>query len=176
MTNAKTFQFKDIGLVHAIIARYPVGRQRSAILPLLTLAQKENGGFITINICEEVAHLLNLHVLRVHEVATFYTMFRFTHAGKHPIDICTTTPCWLRGSDALMQHCTETLHVKPGVCTKDGLFSFRSVECLGACVGAPVVQIGDDYYENLTPESLTQVLDNLRHAHMVQNDDGEKVK
>src|SRR6266850_2988942 len=143
-----------------VIARYPQGRQQSAVIPLLWRAQEQHDGWLPQKAIEHVAELLGMARIRVLEVATFYTMFNLAPVGKFHVQLCTTTPCMLRGSDALRDICArrigEQLHV-----TADGKFSWVEVECLGACVNAPMAQINYDYYEDLTPESLNQILDDL---------------
>ncbi len=144
-----------------IIAQYPAGKQASAILPLLHLAQKQAGGWLPRAAMDHVAELLGLAPIRAYEVATFYTMFNLEPVGKYLIQLCRSTPCWLRGADQISALCQEKLGIKPGQTTPDGLFSLVEVECLGACACAPVAQINDDYYEDLTPENFAHVLDEL---------------
>src|SRR6266571_4357018 len=141
------------------IARYPEGRQASAVIPLLWRAQ-EQVGWLPQKAIEHVAEILGMARIRVLEVATFYTMFNLEPVGKSHVQLCTTTPCMLRGSDALRDICQrrigEQMHV-----TADGKFSWIEVECLGACVNAPMAQINYDYYEDLTPQSFEKILDDL---------------
>ncbi len=144
-----------------ILQKYPPGRQASAILPLLDLAQRQCGGWLPQSAIEAVAIHLKMPLIRAYEVATFYTMFHLTPVGKHHIQLCRTTPCWLRGSAEIQSVCESHLGIKSGEVTSDGQFSLKEVECLGACVNAPVVQINDDYFENLTPESIRLILQNL---------------
>lgn len=150
-----------------ILRRYPEGREASAVLPLLWLAQKQGGGWLPVPAIEYVAHYVNLAPIRVLEVASFYSMFNTEPVGRYHIQICRTTPCWLRGADNLTKACTRKLGVALGETTPDGLFSMMEVECLGACVNAPVVQINDDYYEDLDPDALSQVLDHLAAGEAV---------
>ena len=142
------------------IAKYPQGRQHSAIIPLLWRAQEQAGGWLPQKAIEHVAELLDMPNIRALEVATFYTMFNLAPVGKFHVQVCGTTPCVLRGADRLIALCQRRfgapLHV-----TSDGTFSWIEVECLGACVNAPAVQINYDYYEDLDPESLTRILDDL---------------
>ena len=147
-----------------IIKRYPEGRQKSAIMPLLDLAQrqmaeetKKGGGWITRAAMNEIARILDVSEMKVYEVATFYTMYNLRPVGKYNIQCCTTTPCWLRGSSDIVAAAEKKLGIKLGQTTKDMMFTLTEVECMGACVNAPMVQINDDYYEDLTPE----VMDNL---------------
>ena len=147
-----------------IVARYPAGRQASAVLPLLDLAQRQAGGWLPRAAMDHVAGLLEMAPIRVYEVATFYSMFNLNPVGKHHVQICRTTPCWLRGSDALRETCERKLGVGLKQTTADGLFTVSEVECLGACCNAPMVQINDDFYEDLTPESLGQLLDAFKRG------------
>jgi NADH-quinone oxidoreductase subunit E len=142
------------------IAKYPEGRQASAVIPLLWRAQEQSGGWLPQKAIEHVAELLDMARIRVLEVATFYTMFNLAPVGKFHVQLCGTTPCMLRGSDELKKICHdrigEELHV-----TADGNFSWIEVECLGACVNAPMAQINYDYYEDLDPPSFERILDEL---------------
>jgi NADH-quinone oxidoreductase E subunit len=147
--------------VNEIIKKYPSGRQASAILPLLDLAQRQCGGWLPKSAIEAVALFLKMPIIRAYEVATFYTMFNLKPVGKHHIQLCRTTPCWLRGSTEIQSICESHLGIKPGEVTSDGKFSLTEVECIGACVNAPVVQINDDYFEDLTPESMKAILQSL---------------
>jgi NADH-quinone oxidoreductase subunit E len=144
-----------------IIARYPAGRQASAVLPLLEMAQRQAGGWLPRAAMDHVAGILEMAPIRVYEVATFYSMFNLAPVGKYHIQLCRTTPCWLRGSDALRKVCETKLGVGLKQMTDDGLFTVSEVECLGACCNAPMVQINDDFYEDLTPENFGELLDAL---------------
>lgn len=144
-----------------IVAKYPKGRQRSATLPLLDLVQRQNGGWLSREALDFVAEYLELPAIRVYEVATFYTMFNLKPVGKNFIQVCRTTPCWLRGADQLTEACKKKLGIGLGETTKDGEFTLVEVECLGACVNAPMVQINDDYFEDLTPEMMEGMIDTL---------------
>jgi NADH-quinone oxidoreductase subunit E len=155
------FSAESIEKANKIIANYPAGRQASAVISLLYLAQKQHDGWLPVKAMEAVAEKLNMPYIRVFEVATFYTMFNLAPVGENFIQVCRTTPCWLRGSDQLTAKCKSKLGVESGHVTKDGKFSYIEVECLGACVNAPMIQINDDYYEDLTPESLDKLLDDL---------------
>jgi NADH-quinone oxidoreductase E subunit len=142
-----------------IIARYPQGRQASAVLPLLDLAQRQGGGWLSKEAIEYVAGRLSMPVIRVYEVATFYTMFNLAPVGRHVVNVCTTTPCALRGSADIVTACEKRLGIGLNETTPDGMFTLREVECLGACVNAPMAQIGDDFYEDIDPASMTRLLD-----------------
>jgi NADH-quinone oxidoreductase subunit E len=149
-----------------IIGRYPPGRQQSAIIPLLDMAQRQVGaetgtqGWLPVPVIEYVAAYLNMPYMRAYEVATFYTMFNLRPVGRYHVQVCGTTPCMLRGSDDVLAACYAR-GMKKGGTTADGLFTLTEVECLGACANAPMVQINDDNYEDLTFESTTAVLDAL---------------
>ena len=155
------FSTENFELVRRIIARYPEGRQASALLPLLDLAQRQNGGWLTLPALDYLADFLGVPPIRVYEVATFYTMFNLRPVGRHHVQVCTNLPCWLRGSDDIIETCRRRLDIEIGGTAKDGLFTLSEVECLGACVNAPMAQIGDDYYEDLSPENMEKILDAL---------------
>ena len=142
------------------IAKYPEGRQASAVIPILWRAQEQSRGWLPEKAIEHVAHLLGMPKIRVLEVATFYTMFNLEPVGKFHVQLCGTTPCVLRGADKLLKLCHDKIGEQQHV-TVDGKLSWIEVECLGACVNAPAAQINYDYYEDLTPESLTRILDDL---------------
>ncbi len=158
-----SFAFTPENLERAkkIIAKYPPGKQQSAVMPLLDLAQRQHDNWLPIAAMEYIARMLEMAPIRVREVATFYTMYNLAPIGKHHVQICTTTPCWLRGSDGIVEACEKRLGVKIGETTADRMFTLAEVECLGACVNAPMMQVGDDYYEDLTPETTVKVLDAL---------------
>lgn len=145
-----------------IIARYPEGRQQSAVMPLLALAQKQNENWLPRAAMDYVARMLDMPKMHVYEVATFYSMYNLKPMGRFHIQLCTTTPCWLRGSDAIVKACEDYLGIRVGESTPDGLFTLSEVECLGACVNAPMCQVTssktDGFYEDLTPESIVEVL------------------
>jgi len=149
-----------------IVARYPAGRQRSAVMPLLDLAQRQVGaventqGWLPIAVMEYVAAYLDMPIIRVVEVASFYTMYNIAPIGRFHVQVCGTTPCMLRGSDDIIEAC-KARGMKKGHTTADGLWSFTEVECMGNCASAPMVQINDDNFEDLTPERLGTVLDAL---------------
>jgi NADH-quinone oxidoreductase subunit E len=162
-TGPESFAFDAANAERAkkIMARYPQGRQASAVLALLDLAQRQCGGWLPRAAMDHVAKILDMAPIRVYEVATFYTMFNLKPVGKFHLQLCRTTPCWLRGSDALKQACEKKLGIGLKQVTPDGLFSMIEVECLGACVNAPVIQINDDFYEDLDPQRLEALLDAL---------------
>jgi NADH-quinone oxidoreductase subunit E len=154
-----------------IISRYPPGRQVSAVIPLLDLAQRQVGaetgtqGWLPIPVVEYVAAYLKMPYMRAYEVATFYTMFNLRPVGRFHVQVCGTTPCLLRGADDVLDACYAK-GMKKGATTEDGLFTLSEVECLGACANAPMVQINDDNFEDLTFESTTAVLDALASGRM----------
>ncbi len=143
------------------MAKYPLGRQSSAVLALLDVAQRQNGGWLPRAAMDHVAGLLDMAPIRVYEVATFYTMFNLKPVGQYHLQVCRTTPCWLRGADDLTETCKKKLGIGLKGRTADGKFSLIEVECLGACVNALVVQINDDFYEDLDPQKLEALLDAL---------------
>jgi NADH-quinone oxidoreductase E subunit len=149
------------------MAKYPEGRQASAILALLDLAQRQNGGWLPGEAIEYVANLLKIAPIRVHEVASFYTMLNLKPVGRHLVQVCRTTPCWLCGSHGITKACLDALGIGLGETTADGLFTVVEVECLGACANAPMVQINDDYYEDLTPERMAEIIAELAAGRTV---------
>lgn len=146
---------------HAILSIYPEGHKAAAVIPLLDLAQRQYG-WLPISAMNKVAEVIGMPRMRVYEVATFYTMFIRNPIGKYHIQICTTTPCWLCNSDSILHAIEKKLGIHVGQTTKDNLFSLSEVECLGACVNAPMVQINDDYFEDLTPADIESILDELK--------------
>jgi len=146
-----------------IITKYPVGKQASACMPLLDLAQRQNDGWLPRAAMDHVADVLGMESIRVYEVATFYTMYNLKPVGKHHVQVCTNLPCWLRGSDDIAATCKRVTGVDFGETSKDGMFTLSEAECLGACVNAPMIQIDDDYFEDLTPESAEEIL-KILHA------------
>lgn len=158
------FQFtkENIERANAIINIYPEGHKRAAVIPLLDLAQRQAGGWLPISAMHAVADMLSMPKMRVYEVATFYTMFNRNPMGKHFVQVCTTTPCWLRGSENIMKCLNKKLGIKNGETTSDGQFSLLEVECLGACVNAPMMQINDNFYEDLTEKDTEEIIDDLK--------------
>ncbi|MBL6787788.1 MAG: NADH-quinone oxidoreductase subunit NuoE [PS1 clade bacterium] len=164
----EAFAFSEDNLVWAgeQIAKYPEGRQASAILPLLWQAQKQGGGWLSEPAIRCVADMLDMPYIRALEVATFYSMFNLSPVGEHFIQLCGTTPCWLRGADDLKAVCRKIIGEQGNV-TEDGKLSWLEVECLGACVNAPMVQINDDFFEDLTADTFERLLEDLRHGREV---------
>jgi NADH-quinone oxidoreductase subunit E len=154
------FTPENLEWAKARMAKYPPGRQQSAVIPILWRAQEQCGGWLPQKAIEATAELLGMAKIRVLEVATFYTMFNLSPVGRFHVQFCGTTPCMLRGADALKKVLHKTIGHENEV-TADGTFSWTEVECLGACVNAPMVQINADYYEDLTPESLMRILNDL---------------
>jgi len=161
---AFAFTPENLESARAHIAKYPKGRQASAVLPLLDLAQRQNGGWLPRAAMDHVAGLLGMAPIRVYEVASFYTMFNLRPVGRYLLQACTTTPCWLRGSDAVVAACERKLGIGVGGTTADGLFTLIEVECLGACVNAPILQINDDFYEDLDGPATERLLDAVRRG------------
>ena len=161
----EAFEWSEINYskVQNIIKIYPVGKQQSAVIPLLDLAQRQNEGWLSKNAIEKVAENLSMSYIRVLEIATFYSMFNLEPIGKNFVQICRTTPCWLRGSDKLTKAAKEFSGCNFGETTKDKKFTFVEVECLGACSNAPMVQINDDYYEDLDENSFKKILSDIKN-------------
>jgi len=159
------FTEENLAWANQQIGKYPEGRQWAAILPLLWRAQEQHG-WLPEPAIRYVADLLEMQYIRAYEIATFYSMFNLSPVGKYHVQLCGTTPCMLRGADDLKAVCRDRIG-EVGDVTPDGLFSWVEVECLGACVNAPMVQINADYYEDLTPDSFAQLLDNLRDGKPV---------
>ena len=166
----KSFEFlkKNEKVIKDIISRYPKGRQKSAIMPLLDLAQrqmaetvKKGGGWIPRAAMDEIARICDVAPMKVYEVATFYSMYNLRPVGKFNVQCCTTTPCWLRGSSDIVKTAEKTLGIKMGQTTSDQKFTLTEVECMGACANAPMVQVNDDYFEDLTPQTMQNLLDAL---------------
>jgi NADH-quinone oxidoreductase E subunit len=163
MTEIHKFSFntENAKKAKAIVAKYPAGRQKSAMLPLLDIAQRQNEGWLSVDAMEYVADYLQEPYMRIYEVATFYSMFYLKPVGKHHIQVCGTTPCWLRGAADIMKTCEDHIGIKCGETSGDGKFTISEVECLGACVNAPLVQINDDYHEDLTTDKMRAIIDVL---------------
>ena len=169
MSETIAFRPETMEQVQKIIARYPEGKQKSALIPLLHIAQKEFGGWLAVPVMDYVAEILSIQPIEVYEVATFYTMFNMKPVGKYVLEVCQTGPCMLKGSDGIINHIKETLNINVGETTPDGLFTLKTVECLGACGYAPMLQLGNFYHEHLTNEKVTEIL-NLCRAGQVALD------
>jgi NADH-quinone oxidoreductase E subunit len=158
------FTAENIETAKAIVAKYPAGRQQSAVIPLLHLAQRQHDGWLPRAAMDTVAEYLDMAPIRVYEVATFYTMFNLKPVGKYHVQVCTNLPCWLRGSDAIVDACKNNLGIGFGETTPDGQFTLSEVECLCCCVNAPLMQINDDFYEDLDAGSTQNVLNQLKQG------------
>jgi len=165
----ETFNWSEENFKKAadIIKKYPNSRQQSAVIPLLDLAQRQNSGWLSKTSIEKVAETLSMSYIRVLEVATFYSMFNLEPVGVHFVQICRTTPCWLRGSDKLVKIAKEISNTKLGETSNDKKFTIVEVECLGACCNAPMVQINDDYYEDLDEDSFKKILIDLKQSKKI---------
>ncbi|MBF97081.1 MAG: NADH-quinone oxidoreductase chain 2 [Alphaproteobacteria bacterium MarineAlpha9_Bin4] len=162
------FSKENSFLIDNILKKYPANQLGSAVMPLLDLAMRQCNGWIPEAAMKEVGRLINIPFIKVYEVATFYSMFNLKPIGKYFIQFCTTTPCWLNGSDDLLEACKKYLKIKCGETTEDGLFTLKEVECLGACVNAPMVQINDDYFEDLNKTNLIKLLNDLKNENKVK--------
>lgn len=143
------------------ISHYPEDQKQSAVMSALRIVQDQNGGWLTKDLIDAVAEYLGMSAIAVYEVASFYSMYEHQPVGRHKVCVCTNISCLLRGSDDVVGHLKEKLGIGPGEITEDGKFSIKIVECLGACGGAPMMQIGREYYEDLTPEKIDSILDGL---------------
>ena len=164
-------QFSDKALqeVNRIISFYPEGKQKSAVLSLLHLAQQEFGGWLSVQTMDYVATLLKLEPIEVYEVATFYSMYNLKPVGKYIFEVCQTGPCMLNGSDGIIKYIGEKLGIKPGETTTDGMFTLKTVECLGACGYAPMMQLGKNYREHLTKEKVDTMIEQCRKSAASNN-------
>ena len=162
----ENFFFNEANVAESekIIAKYPDHFRSGAVMPLLDIAQRQSEGWLPRAAMDYIADLLGMPKIRVYEVATFYTMYNLRPMGRHFVQVCTNLPCWLRGSDDIVKTCKSRLGVENGETTEDGLFSYLEVECLGACVNAPMMQIGDDFYEDLDSGTTLAVLDALANG------------
>ena len=157
------FQFSKNNLeqINIILKRYPLKNKKSAVMPLLYLAQKQNNNWIPLSAMRNIAKLLSMPYISVYEIATFYSMYNLAPVGKHFIQVCTTTPCLIRGADKIVKLCKEKISPKENEISKNGNCSWVEVECLGACVSAPMIQINDDYYEDLDEKNTIEILNSL---------------
>ncbi len=167
-----SFEFtpENVEKAKAHIAKYPEGKQQSAVMPLLMLAQRQNGNWIPDAAMHVIADMLSMPYIRVFEVASFYTMYNLSPMGKYHVQVCTTTPCWLRGSDDIVRACKDETGAAPGEMSEDGTFAVTEVECLGACVNAPMLEVTcgewDKYFEDLDYESTRALLKKLKQKKM----------
>ncbi|MDB9818659.1 NADH-quinone oxidoreductase subunit NuoE [Pelagibacterales bacterium] len=153
-----TFNEKSNELAKIALAKYPDDRKQSAVMPFLDIAQRQNNNWLSQECIEYVADQLEMPFIKVWEIVTFYTMYNTQPVGKNFVQVCTTTPCWLRGSEHVVRACKEIISENPTEVSSDNLFSWMEVECLGACVNAPMIQINDDFYEDLNYESTKNLL------------------
>jgi NADH-quinone oxidoreductase subunit E len=162
------FSDEKLAKVEEIIARYPQGKQKSALLPVLHLAQEEFG-WLSSETMDYVASLLSIEPIEVYEVATFYSMYNLQPVGRYTFEVCQTGPCMIKGSDDIIAYIEQTLHIKPGQTTEDGMFTLKTVECLGACGYAPMMQMGKFYKEHLTKEKVDSIIDECRKNAAANN-------
>ena len=163
------FSEEKLTRVKEIIARYPDGKHKSALIPLLHMAQDENGGWLSVDAMDYVAGLLNILPIEVYEVATFYSMFNLKPVGKYLFEVCRTGPCMLNGSDEIIDYIKEKLSIQEGETTPDGLFTLKPAECLGACGYAPMMQLGNNYREHLTKEKVDRIIEECRRNAAINN-------
>ncbi|MAL31831.1 MAG: NADH-quinone oxidoreductase subunit NuoE [Gammaproteobacteria bacterium] len=159
----ENFEFNSSSLdaANKIVSMYPEGKQQSAVMALLYIAQRQNDNWIPLEAMKYIAKFLKMPYIKVYEVATFYTMYNLSPVGKHFIQVCTTTPCLIRGADKIVNLCKEKISPNQNQLSKNGNCSWIEVECLGACVSAPMIQVNDDYFEDLNEKSTTEILDSL---------------
>ena len=164
-----SFSQTQMAEFNRLVARYPEGKQKSALLPVLHLAQESFGGWLSSETMDYVASLLNIEPIEVYEVATFYSMYNLKPVGKYMFEVCQTGPCMLRGSDDIIAYIGQTLGIKPGETTTDGMFTLKTVECLGACGYAPMMQLGKNYREHLTKEKVDAIIEECRRNAELNN-------
>ena len=163
------FSEKRLQKVNEIMARYPQGKHKSALIPLLHMAQEENNGWLSVEAMDYVAELLSIKPIEVYEVATFYSMYNLKPVGKYIFEVCQTGPCMLNGSDGIIDYIKAKLNIGVGETTTDGLFTLKTVECLGACGYAPMMQLGKFYKEHLTREKVDQIIEECRRTAASNN-------
>ncbi len=156
------FSSDKLNKVSEIISRYPEGKQKSALLPVLHLAQQEFGGWLDVPVMDYVATLLNIEPIEVYEVASFYSMYNLKPVGKYMFEVCQTGPCMINGSDTIIDYIKQKLNIAVGETTTDGMFTLKTVECLGACGYAPMMQLGKNYREHLTKEKVDAIIEECR--------------
>ena len=156
------FSEEKLKKVNELISHYPQGKQKSALLPLLHIAQQEFGNWLDVPVMDYVAELLHIKPIEVYEVATFYSMYNLKPVGKYMFEVCQTGPCMLRGSDGIIAYIEEKLGIRPGETTSDGMFTLKTVECLGACGYAPMMQLGKNYREHLTRQKIDAIIEECR--------------
>ncbi len=162
MSKEIKFNEETLALVDKLINRYPAGKQKSALIPVLHIAQAEFNGWLSSETMDYVASLLKIKPIEVYEVASFYSMFNLKPVGKCLIEVCRTSSCWARGSEDVVRYLEKKLGIKEGETTKDGMFTIKTVECLGSCGGAPMLQVGAAFHENLTLEKVDAIVENYK--------------
>ncbi len=164
MSKEIKFNEETLALCHKMMKRYPEGKHKSAIIPILHIAQAEFGGWLSPEVMDYVASILKIQSIEVYEVASFYSMFNLQPVGKCVLDICRTSSCWVRGAEDVVKHLEKKLEIKAGETTKDGMFTIKMVECLGSCGTAPMLQCGASYHENLTLDKVDKLIEEYRTA------------
>ena len=160
-----SFKEETLELIRKITKRYPDGKHKSALIPVLHIAQAEFGGWLSPQTMDLVAEVLNLKPIEVYEVASFYSMFNLQPVGKCLIEVCRTSSCWLCGAEDIIDHLEHKLNIKVGETTTDGMFTLKAVECLGSCGTAPMMQVGADYHENLSIEKVDKLVDGFKQEN-----------
>ncbi len=169
-----SFSDETMVCIRKIIQRYPEGKQKSALLPVLQIAQEELGGYLSVDVMDYVASILGIAPIEVYEVATFYSMFYLKKTGKYVVEVCQTGPCAICGGEHILEYLKKKLNVELEATTPDGLFTLRAVECLGACGYAPVMQINNEFYEYLTTEKIDNIIEDLRSKAMNEKPEGDR--
>lgn len=164
-----TFSKETLEIIDKMIARYPEGKQKSALIPVLHLAQAEFGGWLSTDTMDYVAQVLNIKPIEVYEVASFYSMFNLKPVGKCVLEVCHTGPCAINGAEELVKYLEQKLNIKVGETTADGMFTLKEVECLGSCGTAPMLQCGKDYFENLTNEKVDAMLEKMKSENRLRS-------
>jgi len=157
-----SFSDETLATVRSLIGRYPDGKQKSALLPVLHIAQEELGGYLSVDIMDYVASILDLNPIEVYEVATFYSMFYLGKVGTYILEVCHTGPCTICGGEEVLQHIKDCLHIETGETTPDGVFTLKEVECLGACGNGPAMQVNTEFYEHVTNKQVEKLIEDLR--------------
>ncbi|MFN7312060.1 MAG: NADH-quinone oxidoreductase subunit NuoE [Bacteroidota bacterium] len=158
------FSAESETLIKNLVKRYPEGKHKSALIPALHIAQAEFDGWLSVPVMDKIAEILNLQPIEVYEVASFYSMFNLKPVGKCLIEVCQTSSCWLRGAEDIVKHIEKRLGIKPGETTADGKYTLKTVECLGSCGTAPMLQVGETFYENLTLEKVDGIINEWNNA------------
>jgi|TARA_A100001011_G_C14201793_1_gene795991 NADH-quinone oxidoreductase E subunit len=155
------FSKKNLDVLNNILKKYPAGRKKSAVMPLLYLAQRQNDNWIPLSAMKKIAKYLEVPYIKIYEIATFYTMYNLAPVGKYHIQVCTTSPCLIRGAEKIVKACKEKISPNQNEISKNGNCSWTEVECLGACVSAPMMQVNEDYYEDLDEKNTKEILDSF---------------